>query len=65
MPYYNFGIVDGERTRCFVKFVWFITEELYENTNNIITFCKLKLDHNCMKYTISLGILVIINVHPI
>ena len=30
---YNFGFIIGERTRYFVKYIQFITEELHENTN--------------------------------
>ena len=42
-----------------------LESKVYENTNNILTFYKLNLDRNCIKYTIALGILVIMNVHPI
>ena len=42
-----------------------LPDQLYENTNNLFTFYKLKLDCDCIKYTIKLDFLALINVHPI
>ena len=46
-------------------YIRFIIEELLQFTNNILTFHKLNLDCDCIKYTIVFGILVLFNVHPI
>ena len=34
---YHFGILDSKRTRCFIKYGWFITEELNDKSKIITT----------------------------
>ena len=53
-----------EEQQCWVWYIQFITEELYQ-LKKILTLHKLNLDRVCIKYTMALGILVLINVHPI
>ena len=38
---YNFGIFAGKRKRRYFKYFQFITEELFKNTNIILTTHKL------------------------
>ena len=53
----------AEEQQCWVQYIQFITEKLYQFTNKILTSYKLNLECDCIKYTIALGILVLINAH--
>ena len=46
---YNFGIFAGKMKRRYFKYVQFITEELFQNTNIIRTTHKLKKHLNWLR----------------